>query len=784
METNIQKQINWESISVFIFYIIVFLLPIFTLPFITAPLALSKSLLFYFGISLALFFWFLARLQKGEVKIPKSILLLATGIIAIVWFASSLFSSNPTLSLLGAGYEIDTLLFFLFMFFGLFLISIFFQSEKRVLIFYIVIFLAALVAFLFQFFHTIFRLDIIPLKIFPLVTSNLIGGWNDFAIFFGFVALVSLVLLEMFRFKKFMKVILLASVLLSLLAMMAVNFFIGWIIFGFFVLILFVYTFYKAFFISSATPSILRLSFFIFLAILFFILARGILGDFTTFLNTNTFDVRPSWSATADIIKQSIKQNPVLGSGPNTFLYDWLKFKPSSINMTLFWNTRFTSGIGHFPSMVATAGILGGLSLLAFLAAFLFYGLKVLSCEGNDLLRALLITSLLSSLYLWTFVVFYSPGFTIVALAFLSTGLLVAMLVRLEKIKVIELSFFKNPKAGFISVLAIVLLIFGSVSSLYFFAQKGRAAYFYDRAIKIFNTEGNLDKAENNLIKAVNLDSQDEYFRTLSELDLLKIQQLLSRTDLSTDELRMQFQNTLAAAIQNAQQSTKANPHDPLNWMQLGRVYESVVPLKIAGADAMAISSYEEALKYSPFDPTPFLASARVEIQAQKIKEARNYIQSALNLKGDFAAALLLLAQIEAQEGNLKEAIAQTEQTALLVPNDIGVLFQLGLLYYQDNNLEKSRFALERAVSLDENYANARYFLGLVYDTQGMKSKAIEQFENIVRTNPENQEVQKILSNLRAGRKALEEISPPAKLPEERETPPIEEKEEKVLKKK
>jgi hypothetical protein len=65
-----------------------------------------------------------------------------------------------------------------------------------------------------------------------------------------------------------------------------------------------------------------------------------------------------------------------------------------------------------------------------------------------------------------------------------------------------------------------------------------------------------------------------------------------------------------------------------------------------------------------------------------------------------------------------------------------------------------------------------------------MKSKAIEQFENIVRTNPENQEVQKILSNLRAGRKALEEISPPAKLPEERETPPIEEKEEKVLKKK
>lgn len=772
-----------ETISRSVFYVLIFLLPAFVLPWLAVPFIFSKTLLLYVGISLAVLFWLLARLQKGEIKIPKSAVLLAAAGIVVVWFVSSLFSSSHGLSLIGRGYEIDTFFFFLFMSLALFLISVLFQTEKRILTFYLLILLSGLVVFVFQFFHAIFNINIIPFNIFPLIISNLVGNWNDFAIFFGFLALVSLSLFELFRFSKLIRAALIISTALSILAMMAVNFSTGWIIFGFFILVLFIYLFSRAF-LTTSSRGLLRPSFFVFLLILFFILANSILGNFTTLLKTGTVEVRPSWGATLDIVKQTLKQNLILGSGPNTFLYDWLKFKPSSINATMFWNTRFISGIGHLPSMLATAGLLGGLCLLAFLVALLFYGMKVLAYRSDDLLQALLVSSFLGALYLWAFVIFYSPGAAIFALAFLVTGLLVAVLVRLEKIKVIELSFLNNPKIGFISVLAIVFLIIGSLSSLYLFWQKAGAAYFYDGALKIFNTEGNIDKAESNLVRAVNLDGQDEYFRALAELDLLRIQQILSNKNLSADEARQQFQTALSAAIQNAQQSTKFNPQEPLNWLELGRVYEAVVPLKIAGADNLAISSYEQALKYSPLDPTSLFASARVKLQTQQIKEARDYIQSALNLKGDFAPALFLLSQIEVQEGNLKEAIAKTEQTALLVPNDIGVLFQLGLLYYQNNNLDSGRMALERAVALNENYANARYFLGLIYDKQGLKDKAIEQFENIAKANSDNQEIQKILSNLRLGKSALQDISPPAQAPEKRENPPVEEKGENILKKK
>jgi len=95
-------------------------------------------------------------------------------------------------------------------------------------------------------------------------------------------------------------------------------------------------------------------------------------------------------------------------------------------------------------------------------------------------------------------------------------------------------------------------------------------------------------------------------------------------------------------------------------------------------------------------------------------------------------------------------------------PNDTGLAFQLGLLYYKKHDIGKAQAEFERAVSLDSNYANARYFLGLIYDSQNDKAKAIEQFQKIADLNPDNQEVKKILDNLRNNQPALEGVSQPA----------------------
>jgi len=108
-------------------------------------------------------------------------------------------------------------------------------------------------------------------------------------------------------------------------------------------------------------------------------------------------------------------------------------------------------------------------------------------------------------------------------------------------------------------------------------------------------------------------------------------------------------------------------------------------------------------------------------------------------------------------------------------PSDVGVAFQLGLLYYNDKQYDKAQAEFERAIGLNENYSNARYFLGLIYDQAGKKDEAISQFEKIAKLNPDNEEVKKILANLKGGKTALEGITPAQ--------PPIEEKPAEVLKK-
>ncbi|MDP3051901.1 MAG: tetratricopeptide repeat protein, partial [bacterium] len=469
------------------------------------------------------------------------------------------------------------------------------------------------------------------------------------------------------------------------------------------------------------------------------------------------------------------KGNLFLGTGPNTFLYDWLKFKPSGINLTLFWAYPFMAGIGLLPSWLATNGILGSLAWLVFFAILLYYGLKIIAYSENETLRGLLIASFFGSLYLWTFVVIYPPGFLLVSLAFLTTGVFIGLLCRSGKIKVAEISFLNKPKLSFIFSLAVVLLMIASVASFYLLFEKYWAAYSFNRGLTVFNTTGNLDEAENLITRASRFDQQDSYYQVLSQIGLVRIQQLANQTNLPPEEMKTKFQNILASTIGNAQTATRLNPLNFQNWMSLGQIYETLMPFKIAGSQEASLAAYKEAAKQAPFDPRPLFVLSRVEVQAADMKSARTFLDSALSIKGDYAPAVFLLAQIEAQEGNLKEAINRTEQTKFLAPNDVGVLFQLGLLYYQDKNYENARLNFEQAIGINPNYSNARYFLGLVYDKQGKTSDAIDQFKRIKDLNPDNKEVQQILDNLTKGKPALLGISPPAPSPEKRNEPPVNE---------
>jgi tetratricopeptide (TPR) repeat protein len=790
------QEIIWEKLSRYAFLFLIFIFPLWILPYTIFPLEFNKAFLFYAVTIFACVFWFISILQKGAFRIPKSIALLALTGIVIVWFVSSLFASpNLSLSLIGSGHELSTFLSLTFLAIGLFLISVNFQSAKAALFYYLLLFASSLIVFIFQFFHSGFGINLFPWNIFQNNFSNTIGSWNEVGIFSGFIGILAAVLLEFLPLSKRLKIFLLLTLIVSLAGLFFVNFTTAWIVFGSFLVIFSVYllsvfprTNYAVSEIMETTEirrprRLIRFVIPVILIAIFCIFARILIGDFISSLGINFVEIRPAWNSTWQVIKSVLKENVLLGSGPNTFWYDWSRFKPADLNLTLFWEFPFRSGIGLLPSMVAETGILGVAAWFAFLVFVLFYGLKAVAYSEDKMTRALLFASFFGSLYLWTFVVIYTPGFLLLALAFLTTGILIALLCQSGRIKVIEASFLNNAKLSFISSLIVVFLLITSVATFYLLSQKYWAAYSFGKGMLVFNTTGNIDEAEVLINRASRFDAQDRYFRVLSEIGLLRIQQLLAAPNIPADDFQVQLQNLIAYSINSGQSATRANPLDFSNWMSLGLVYESLLPLQIAGSGEAAINAYKEAAKHAPFDPRPLFTAGRVAIQVNDFNSAKSYFGSAVNLKGDYAPALFLLSQVEVQEGNLKGAITRTEQVFLLAPNDIGVLFQLGLLYYQDKNFVNSRLALERVVALDSNYSNARYFLGLIYDNEGRVQDAMMQFERIEQLNPDNQEVKQILTNLREGRKALETISPPQPSPEKRKEAPVDESEvEKELK--
>lgn len=771
------KSVDFEFVSFCILFGLIFLLPLFALPFGIFAVDFNKAMFLYIGVSLAFVCFLLARIQKKSIVFPKSFILGSLFLIALAWLASSIFSGNIALSLFGAGFETGTFAFFLFLSIIAFLISVLFCSTRRIALLYKGIFISATILFIIQFLHTGFGVAIPPWNMFQGVLASVLGNWNDLGIFFGLVAIVSLSSLEFGGENRRARIFLRVMLGMSLVAVFFVNFSTLQYVLGFSVLALLVYRIVNPPYFEGSphrgNVDFLNTSFFVFLAIIVFSFAHEWIGVLINSLGIQFTQVYPSWTATFGVIKGTLLANPFFGSGPNTFSYDWLLFKPDAISSTIFWDTQFQSGIGRLPSMVAETGILGGTTLVIFISSLLYGGKKVVSYKEHSLERMLLVSSFLGSVYLWIFTIIYSPGFLIFIFAGNFTGVFVASLGLANGEPLQEVVFAKGTKKGFALYLVTIAVIVSFTFSIYFFGAKYLAGYFYTTALQEASIRSDIEKADIYLQRAVWLDPQDTYFRSATEIGLLRLGQLISRSskvETVSDAEKTQFRDILSATVQSAKNATIANSLDPQNWMELGKVYETILRFDPEGFKSSAIFAYGEALRVSPRNPSPFVALARVELQTGNLDGALSYLNESLKIKSDFVAGHMMLAEIAVAEGKLKEAISELDRAVSANPNNpenIYIVLRIGILYYQDGDYEKAQGLFEKLVKLDPNFVDARYALGILYDKKGMTSMATAQFEELNKLIPKNSEIQKILSNLRAGLGALGNDLTPPPLPEE-----------------
>ncbi len=770
-----------ENISYIVLLALMFLLPIFISPFGLLSFAFAKVFLTVFAVVVAFSLFILLILKKGSITFPKSWAMLTLAAVPLVTLVSALVGGSIQTSLIGYGIELDTFFSVLILFVLLFLVMQVFTSAKKIFYAYIAFALAMLILFVFHGVRFLAGPEFLSFDLFPLITSNTFGKWNDLAILSGLVVILSALMLETTRVAKRMKLVAYGVFALALVHLAIVNFFLVWVVLGVLALISFVYlfSFGKGEETKRKIPtlSIIVLA----LSVLFIISGQQISNTIASLLDISVIDVRPLWSSTFEIAQQTFSGvvTTLFGSGPNTFVYQWAQFKPDIVNQTLLWNTDFNYGISYLATTLVTVGVVGALAWIAFLVFFVYQGFMSLFSRKesqNSFLAYLTLSSFVASLFLWTVLLFYVPGIVVIILTFFFTGLFLSTLSVSGILPQKEISFIKSPKVGFAITLSLVFILIAGISLGYLSFQKTLSSVYYQQGLLALNRDGDVVTAGQKISQAVSLAEHDVYYRTLVDLNLFQLNQILSTEDLSTNASVSRAQQTLGLAVGNAQAAINSNPLNYQNHATLAGVYAAVAPLNVEGALQGARSAYQNAIERAPKNPALPLALARLEANQGDMNAAREWINRSLGIKNNYTEAIFTLAQIEVSEGNIEEAIASVEITTLIEPNNATLYFQLGLLYYNDDQFGNAATSFENAITLVPEYANAKYFLGLTYYELNRRSDAINQFLALEETNPGNEEIEFILGNLQAGLPPFDEVQPPFDdEPENREELPLDE---------
>lgn len=711
--SNGASRTSLEKIAKTCLYLLIFLVPLFFLPLTISPLEINKQVLVAFLVFITFICYLIRSLNTRRIVYPKSFLALAVLVVWLVVGISAVVSRAPWFGVFGNFIQPDAFLAFSVYALAFFLAAIFFSKENLPKIG--LCFFAGLLLTLIFGWLQIFGKFILPWDFSQQPGFNSIGSVFSWGIFIAFGLTMFVAVLTSQKLTKLLKIILSLVALLILATLIVLNFQLLWIGLA---LVMFLLAAIKFAGREQMTPPLVLI-----IISLFFVLINPYLPS----LIAVPTEIRPNFPATLSVIKGVLTGSQIfLGSGPATFSFDYARFRPQALNQTDFWPIRFSQGFSFLFSIPVTLGIVGILAFLFLIFSFVRQSLRVLR-EKNFLA----VVAGISLLIIFLFI--YPAFFTQLLFVFMGLGLLV-----IGTKKSLEIDFYEGNKwqrtRGFAIFLIAILLLAFVLFSFYLTGQKYLAAVYYGKGV--LNTS--LDDSLDNFSKAVRLDSQsDQYLRIFSQALILKGNDIIKE---NPQNLGVQLQNLIAAAINSSRQAVTLNPLDALNWSNLANIYENLIPIQIKDADVFAEQNYKKAIELEPQSPQRFVDLARaLMVSKGKLDEAKSNLEQSIGLKADYLPAHYLL----------------------------------GILYQQNNQIDQAQSEFEKVVALNENYSNARYFLGLIYDQKGYKQAAIEQFEKIEKLNPDNQEIKKILVNLEEGKSALESIVPPAQPPEERIEAPI-----------
>lgn len=366
-------------------------------------------------------------------------------------------------------------------------------------------------------------------------------------------------------------------------------------------------------------------------------------------------DYNTSWQILVDTLKFS----PILGSGPGNFVTAFSRFKPLAFNGSSFWASSFNASRNLYMTTITEIGFAGAVGL--FLLLLTIYKLDIK--KGIKHMSA------------WPLILFLILAFIFPLASFTITLLFILLsLFSDSHEKIFNVNFLAQSEGAssissrlpsLIVALPVILL---ALAAAYFGSRYTLAEYRFQEAINAVN-KNDAKTAVEKMVAAININPRiDRYRLSYSQINMAIAQNIASKKDLTEDD-KTNISSLIQTAIAEGKNVVSLNPTRADNWAFLADIYRSVMSFA-QGADQFAIQTYTQAVALDPVNPNLRIALGGIYYALGQYDSAIDSFKLATMAKPDLPNAHFNLGVAYRDKKDYTNALAEMNATLALVDKD------------------------------------------------------------------------------------------------------------------
>jgi tetratricopeptide (TPR) repeat protein len=364
------------------------------------------------------------------------------------------------------------------------------------------------------------------------------------------------------------------------------------------------------------------------------------------------------------------------GYGPEGFVIAYNKTRPAALNLTPYWNIRFTSSSNELFQAVTTGGVLALVAWGLIIAAIIRLARKNLKDPNERIIKFISLGLLFLFLLL--------PGTYVHLFAFFVFITLYSLMLKVNhvsahtvKLSLNSISLVRGDsqdddrKESPLVLLPYLLAAPIIVAALYLGYQTNQmyaAETTFKKALDAAARNEGVPTYDLQRETIVKYPLVPRYRRAYAATNLALANSIAGKETLS-DEDKTNVTQLIQQAIREAKAAVTLDPQNAANWENLATVYRALIGVA-QNADSWTIASLAQAIQADPFNPRLRLELGGVFYSVGQYDQAIRLYQQSSELKPDWANAYYNLSSAYRQKKDLNTAFDYLRQSLSLVPQD------------------------------------------------------------------------------------------------------------------